>query len=67
MEITVNNQIHIIDHPCSVNQLITAVLQISATSIAVAVNETVVPKSDWLQHALQRGDRIILIKAIQGG
>lgn len=35
--------------------------------IAVAVNDTVVPRPDWPTHALQPQDRILIIRATQGG
>jgi sulfur carrier protein len=67
MEITVNNQPFILDDPCSVYQLLTAVLQISTGGIAVAINETIVSKSDWQKYTIQPHDKVMLIKAIQGG
>ncbi|OGH03637.1 MAG: thiamine biosynthesis protein ThiS [Candidatus Lambdaproteobacteria bacterium RIFOXYD1_FULL_56_27] len=35
--------------------------------IAVAVNEEVIAKEDWLQFALQPGDQILIIQPTQGG
>ena len=35
--------------------------------VAVAVNEVVVPKSNWKFHQLKEGDQILLIRAAQGG
>ena len=67
MEITVNHEVCIVDDPCSVTQLLSAVLSISTTGIAVAVNETVVPRSGWPAYTLRPKDQVILIKAIQGG
>jgi len=67
MKITVNNQSFILDAPCSVKLLLTAVLQISQGGIAVAVNETIIPKSDWPAYVLRPDDKVMLIKAIQGG
>jgi sulfur carrier protein len=67
MEITVNNQPLFLDAPCSVTQLLTAVLQISTGGIAIAVNETIIAKSEWPEYTVQPADKVILIKAIQGG
>jgi sulfur carrier protein len=67
MEITVNHQTYSIAGSCSVVQLLTAVLQISESGIAVAVNQSVVSKSDWSVYHLQPGDQVMLIKATQGG
>jgi sulfur carrier protein len=35
--------------------------------LAVAVNETVIRRSDWSEHALKENDRILLIAPIPGG
>jgi len=67
MEITVNHQPYSITVSCSVIQLLTAVLQIPESGIAVAVNQSVVSKSDWSAYHLQPGDQVMLIKATQGG
>jgi sulfur carrier protein len=35
--------------------------------IALAVNDKIVPKSKWDSCSLQSGDRILAVKATQGG
>lgn len=35
--------------------------------VAVAVNDEVVPRSQWATHVLRGGDRVELIRATQGG
>jgi sulfur carrier protein len=35
--------------------------------IAVAVNDDVVPKSDWASRKLEEGARIEIVRAVQGG
>ncbi|MDH4036877.1 MAG: sulfur carrier protein ThiS [Candidatus Krumholzibacteria bacterium] len=35
--------------------------------IAVAVNETVVPRRAWQTHTLENGDVVEIIRAVQGG
>ena len=43
-------------------------LQIAqADGIAIAVNESVVPRGEWPGCVLQEGDRIFVIRATQGG
>lgn len=43
-------------------------LNISRTNgIAFAVNEKVVPKSEWEKFELKENDKVLLIKATQGG
>lgn len=40
---------------------------IATKGIAVAVNETVIPKNCYDKHNLHQGDEIIIIKAFYGG
>ncbi len=35
--------------------------------VAVALNDDVVPKSDWSSHKLENGARIEIVRAVQGG
>jgi sulfur carrier protein len=35
--------------------------------VAIAVNGSVVPRSAWSTHALSDGDRVLVIRATQGG
>lgn len=36
-------------------------------ALALALNELVIPQQDWPSTPLQAGDRILLIRATQGG
>jgi len=36
-------------------------------SLAVAVNDNVISKSDWPNHQLQSDDRLLLIAPVSGG
>jgi sulfur carrier protein len=38
-----------------------------ADGIAIAVNETVIPRTEWAGYRLQEADRIFVIRATQGG
>lgn len=67
MEITVNQQNYPISETCSVEQLLLNVLQIPVQGIAVAINQTIISKTDWPLRLLQDGDRLTVIKATQGG
>ncbi|MBW3468347.1 sulfur carrier protein ThiS [Arthrospiribacter ruber] len=67
MDITVNNEPLQISGSCSISQLFQNHIQINAAGIAVAVNQTVVPKENWDETFISSGDHIILIKATQGG
>lgn len=45
-----------------------AALNIEAEKgVAIAVNNQVVPKTQWAQFLINKNDKIILIKATQGG
>jgi sulfur carrier protein len=35
--------------------------------VAIAVNGSVVPRASWPTHALVTGDRVLVIRATQGG
>jgi sulfur carrier protein len=39
----------------------------STLGIALAVNEKVIPKSEWEKFELKDNDKILIIKATQGG
>ncbi|RZK24794.1 MAG: sulfur carrier protein ThiS [Hymenobacter sp.] len=41
--------------------------QTQTRGLAVAVNDSVVPRAEWATHAVQPHDRILLIRATQGG
>lgn len=67
MDITVNNEPLQISDTCSITQLLQDHIQQKPEGIAVAVNQSVIPKSEWENTFIASGDTIILIKATQGG
>jgi sulfur carrier protein len=67
MEVTVNQQKHIVRENCTVQVLISDVLRQQMRGIAIAIDKLIVPKSQWDRHNLKSGDDIIIIKATQGG
>lgn len=44
-----------------------ATLTAAPSGVAAAVNESVVPRSDWTTTALGDGDRVEILTAVQGG
>ncbi len=40
---------------------------IAPVNVAVAVDDTVVPKSRWAETAVAAGARVLVIRAVQGG
>jgi sulfur carrier protein len=67
MEITVNNQPYPVFDSCSVADMLSVILQLPDTGLAVAVNQSIVSRADWSGYLLQPGDQVVLIKATQGG
>jgi sulfur carrier protein len=67
MEVTINNQNYLLNEACSIEQMLALVIASETDGLAIAVNQTIIPKSGWTTHVLNPGDQIILIKATQGG
>ena len=67
MEISVNQKSLEIPEHCSVQQLLSSLFSENQKGLAVAINENVVPRSDWAAQLLNSGDMVTLIKATQGG
>jgi len=67
MEVTVNQQDFIVPDNCNVQALLADVLQHPHLGLAIAINEAIVPKTQWESCMLNAGDKIIIIKATQGG
>lgn len=67
MEVTVNQQNYTVLDDCNVQALLSDVLGQSGRGIAVAINEKIVPRSQWETRNLTSGDILLIIKATQGG
>jgi len=67
MEVTINNQNYLLNEACSIEKMLAAVISAETNGLAIAVNQTIISKSDWDSHVLNPGDQIIIIKATQGG
>jgi sulfur carrier protein len=63
----VNNSAHEATENQPLAELLTALGQTQTRGLAVAVNDSVVPRTEWASHAVQPHDRILLIRATQGG
>ena len=66
MEITVNGENKIIDNE-SLLLLINNLLGEKTNGIAIAVNEQIIPKSNWQNASLKENDCVLIINATQGG
>ena len=66
LSITVNDNPHQLEGPCTIVELLTLLDQ-PAKGVAVAINDSIISRSQWQQHLLQANDQVILFKAIAGG
>ena len=67
MEITFNGQKHQVEEQTSVQAALNKWIGEKQKGIAVAINETIVPKTQWESYILQPDDKVLVIKATQGG
>ena len=67
MEISINQQRTEIPDNASVEKLVSTFFSNSTKGIAVAINQTIVPKSEWQVRLLNPDDKVTLVKATQGG
>tara|TARA_B100000809_G_scaffold119529_1_gene117777 strand:+ start:9134 stop:9337 length:204 start_codon:yes stop_codon:yes gene_type:complete len=66
INITVNNNVQSIKEALSIETVITQ-LKVESKGIAIALNHTVISKSEWNNVLLKENDSILIIKATQGG
>ena len=67
MNIYVNNKIQEIPGQPKITDALSSLNIVSQKGIAIAINNNVIPKSEWATHALQAEDKVTLIRATQGG
>jgi sulfur carrier protein len=67
MEIQINNELITVQHGTTIHEVVFAILQLNPAGMAIAVNDTVVPRSQWETSLLQADDKILVIKACSGG
>ncbi|MFH1004486.1 MAG: sulfur carrier protein ThiS [Bacteroidota bacterium] len=66
MKVFVNDSEQNFNDKISIVHLLSKVAS-DAKGIAVAVNNSVIPKSQWSFFQLKENDKVIIIKATQGG
>jgi sulfur carrier protein len=70
MNIIINDQTITLDIPgnqaMTVQQLLEH-LQRVQSGTALAINQTIIPRSEWDAHQIHDGDNILLFQAIAGG
>jgi len=67
VEVLVNQEKYQVPEPGMLSEVLPLLGIVHADGIAIAVNENVIPRSDWNQHSLSVGDRVFVIRATQGG
>ena len=68
MELKINNQTkQFATDSLTLQALLDLEIPIKQNGIAVAINNTVIPKSNWKSHIIQETDDILIISATQGG
>lgn len=65
-EISVNGQRQPLATGATLDDVVTSMIG-NADGCAVAVNDSVVPRSDWPARTVEPGDRIEILTAVQGG
>ncbi|CAM5356467.1 sulfur carrier protein ThiS [Streptomyces narbonensis] len=66
MNVSVNGEARQLAGPVSLDALV-ATLSTAPSGVAAAVNEAVVPRSEWSLTLLGEGDRVEVLTAVQGG
>lgn len=64
--LVVNGEPHALPTPCTVRGLL-GELALEGSRVAVAVNRSVVPRSEYEAAALVAGDRVEILEAVGGG
>ena len=68
MELKINNQTkQFATNSLTVQTLLDIEIPEKQNGIAVAINNTVIPKSNWNSYPIQETDDILIISATQGG
>jgi sulfur carrier protein len=66
MKVVVNDEVLTLDEALTLDRLLDK-LACQQAGTALAVNQQIVPRDRWSQHALQDGDEIVIFQAIAGG
>ncbi|CDG19303.1 sulfur carrier protein ThiS [Xenorhabdus doucetiae] len=66
MNIIVNDQPMALSAPMTVQQWLEHI-EHTQSGTALAINQTIIPRSEWHTHQINDGDTILLFQAIAGG
>lgn len=67
IEVLVNNKPHHFSPDTSLRHLLEEIRMTDPKGVAIAINDEVVPKNNWSNRLLKNADKILIIKASQGG
>ena len=67
MQITINNESYTFDENISLENAVESLDLKETNGIALALNEEIIPKSNWQNTILNEEDKIIIIGAVAGG
>ena len=67
MNISLNDEPREVSDDCNLDEALSALGLPSTNGCAVALNEEVVPRENWMSRKLVNGDRILIVQATQGG
>ena len=67
MTVFANNEKYNLSENATLEKLLGELKLKNSTGIALAVNNEVVPRSNWDSYKLKASDKIIVIRAAQGG
>jgi sulfur carrier protein len=66
MKVYVNENIVELDDQSNIEQLL-AILESPLKGSAIAINQKIISRSEWINHYLKENDQVSLFQAIAGG
>jgi sulfur carrier protein len=67
MNIQINNEQRVVPEGSTVQEVVISLLQLNPSGMAIAINDSIVPRHLWESSQLQTNDRMLVIKAASGG
>lgn len=67
MNIYVNDKLTEVKQDTSINSLLKLMNIESFQGIAIGINDQVIPRNEWELNLLKENDKVLLIRASQGG
>ena len=67
MKIYINNELTEIQDATQVSELVFNILNHNPAGMAVAINDSIVPRHLWTSTTLLETDKVLIIKACSGG